>query len=109
VNPASAAPRARCIALDHDQVGGPRNARQERGGDRADMPMRVLLSRTAEPLRRQFAKAEVARIEVAMLARPDQARRNPPLGERMSNRCDFDGFRPGADHQPDFDAIQPSP
>jgi hypothetical protein len=29
--------------------------------------------------------------------------------QRMSDRCEFDGFRPGPDDQPDFSGTQPSP
>jgi hypothetical protein len=101
--------RARRVALNHKEVGRSRETRQESGRHGLDMPVRILLAGTFQRLRQIAAEPEVSGIEDRVLARKDQPRRQPALGESMGERRQLDGFRSGADDQPDIYSIQPSP
>jgi hypothetical protein len=73
------------------------------------MPVRVLLTRAIQPLDAESPKTELWRVEARMLARQDECRDDAALGERASDGRELDCFGPGADHQPDVNAIQLSP
>ena len=70
--------------------------------------VRIGLAGAAEAIVRKAMQAEIGRIE-RLLARQDERRRNTPRDERVGKRSEFDCFRPGADHQPNFSGTQPSP
>lgn len=101
--------RARGVALDDDQVGRSGKPRQQRRRHRADVAVRILLAGAFEPFGRIAIQPEVRGIERRVLARDDQPWRQPAFGEGLRERRQLDCFRPGADDQPDVDAIQPSP
>jgi len=90
-------------------MGRSREAQQECCRHRADVAVGVPLAGTFQPLGRIAVEPEVGRIERRMLSSKDQPRRPPALGEGMRERRQLDCFRPGANDQPDVDAIQPSP
>jgi len=100
---------ARRVALDDDQVRRISQQRQKRGCNRANMRVRILLSRTTELHVREPGQAELPRFKSRMLAGEDQSRRNAALGERESDGLQLDGFRPGADDQPYVRKTQRSP
>jgi hypothetical protein len=54
-------------------------------------------------------KTELLEIERRVLARDDEARSHTPGGQGASDGCKLDRFGPGADHQADGLAVQPSP
>ena len=102
------AKRARRIALDDQEVGRRAKPLEKRGGDGADVAVRVLLARATEPLGRKAGETKLVRVK-AMLPGDDERGRKPALGERVRDGRQFDRFGPGADHQPDVGGIQPSP
>ena len=63
----------------------------------------------AEVNGRKAGKPEIAHREVGMLAGHDQGRRNAASGKSACDGRHFDGFRPGADDQPDIRKTQYSP
>jgi hypothetical protein len=67
------------------------------------------LARTIEPLGRKIAYSEIRWVQRRMLPGKDQPRRQSAFGKRMRDGCQFDGFGPGADDQPNFYAVQASP
>lgn len=71
--------------------------------------MWVLFALAEEATQRKGGKPEVAQAQVRMLAREDERRRKPALGERMRDWCKLDGFGPGADDQANTRGPQPSP
>jgi|KBSSwiStaDraftv2_1062776.scaffolds.fasta_scaffold500595_3 hypothetical protein len=71
--------------------------------------MRILHAGTAEPLNRVGIEAEIARVQPWVLARQDERRLQPALGERVRDGRHLDRFRPGADDQPDVGETQYSP
>ena len=106
---AGSADRARRIALDDQQVRRIAGQRAERRLDRARVGVRILVAGTAEMHRRIAAQAVLGRVERLMLAGEDEPRLEAALGERVRDRGEFDGFRPGADDQPYVRGLQPSP
>jgi hypothetical protein len=103
------AKRARRIALDHQQVGRVCKQRRKRRGHRLDVAVRVLLAGAAERDAGKAAEPELGGIEQRMLSGEDQDRREASRGQRAGYRRELDGFRPGADDQPNVSAVQPSP
>jgi hypothetical protein len=73
------------------------------------MRVRVLLAGAVEPDRGIGVQPIVRGIERFMLPGEDQRRFEPALGERVSERGQLDGFRPGPDDQPYVREWQPSP
>jgi hypothetical protein len=73
----------------------------EHGGDGPaydpDMDVRILLSGTVEPDAGIIVETEVRRIELAMLARENDRRRQAARPERRCERRQLDGFRTGSD------------
>jgi hypothetical protein len=53
--------------------------------DLADVRVRVLLARAAEPVGRKAAEPELTRIELGMLAGQDEARRMALRGQRLGD------------------------
>jgi hypothetical protein len=72
------------------------------------MPVRILLARAAEVACAVTGQSEIAGIE-QLLPGEEKRRMEAAQVQRMSDRCEFDGFRPGPDDQPDFSGTQPSP
>jgi hypothetical protein len=73
------------------------------------MFVRIRLAATAEVYGGIASQPEIARIELGMLAGEHERRSDPTRGKRMGDGRQFDGFRPGADDQPDIDGTQYSP
>lgn len=73
------------------------------------MIVRVFFASASKPRCRIPIETEAAGIEIRMLARQDDRRGKPALGERMGDRGKLDGFRPGPDDQPNLRGTQPSP
>jgi len=71
--------------------------------------MRIGLAGTAEIDHVQTAKPEIGAGQAAMLTREDERRPDATGGQRIGDRHHFDGFRSGADDQPDVEETQPSP
>ena len=101
--------RARRIALDDEDGGSGRQPRKERGGDCADVAVRVLLSGAVQPFGGERREAEISRVQLRVLAREDQRAVKPALGQCMGQRGQLDRFGPGPDDQANVYAIQPSP
>ena len=72
------------------------------------MHVRIGLAGTAEAPLREAIEAETRRIE-PLLVGQDDGRREPAREQRVGQRGEFDGFRPGADDQPNVGRTQPSP
>jgi hypothetical protein len=83
--------------------------RKHAAGHRADVGVRILLSRAIEPDARIAAKPEFTQLQRRMLTRGDQRWFNPAPRQRLSDRRQLDGFRPGPDNQPYIRVAQPSP
>jgi hypothetical protein len=96
------------IALYHQEVRGSREQGHERRGHGANVAVRILLAAAMEAFGGKCTESEILGIESRMLAGQDQRRRQSPRGKRVGDRCQFDRFGPGADHQP-YVGIQPSP
>jgi hypothetical protein len=103
------AKRARRVALDDQQVRRRADQRRDCGGDPADMRIRIRFAGAIEPDRAILAKAMLSRIERGMLAGEDQARLQPPRGQRVGDGGKFDRFGSGADDEPNVCGTQPSP
>jgi hypothetical protein len=73
------------------------------------MEVRVLLAGAVEPGSRVGFEPEVLWPKLCMLAGEHEHRPTAAGSQRMCNRGHFDGFRPGADHQPDVGGTQYSP
>jgi len=70
--------------------------------------IRAPMSTTTAPEKHEF-QAEIARVQPWVLARQDERRLQPALGERVRDGRHLDRFRPGADDQPDVGETQYSP
>ena len=103
------AERARRVALDDQQMRSRYEQVANGRRDLADVDVRILLSGKPEIDQREPAQAEIRRLQRFMLSGDDQARPKPARGERVGDRREFDGFGPGADHQPDVGDTQTSP
>jgi hypothetical protein len=75
--------RARRVALDDEQVRPPPKPWADRGIDLADVRVRVFLARAVEPVGRQAAEPELARVKPGMLAGQDEPRRMAVRGQRL--------------------------
>jgi hypothetical protein len=100
---------ARGVALHDEKRRRRSKSGQQRRGDCPDVTVGVFLTAAAELVGGILAETEVGQVEPRMLSGDDQRRRQVAVGECVSNRCELDGFRPGADHQPQIYAVQPSP
>ena len=104
-----AAERARGVALDHQQL---RPIRAKQVGDRpahhGRMGVRVLLAGAAEAHGAPAAKAVIRRLELRVLAREDQRRRDAEPPKRLHDGSELDGFGAGADDDSNATG-QPSP
>jgi hypothetical protein len=72
------------------------------------MDVRVFLARAVERDLREVSQPEAIGVE-GLLPGEDDAWREPARGKRVGDRRQFDGFRPGANDQPDVGETQPSP
>ena len=72
------------------------------------MLVRIGPPRAAEPKLSELAEAIIGSAKL-LLAGKDQQRRVPTGLESSGDRSLFDGFRSGADHQPDVGGAQSSP
>ena len=105
----SRAQRARCVALNDQQMGWPAQVRQQRRRHLADVCVRVFLAEAIELEAAVSRQGRSRAIEPVVLAGEDQRRHDPALGERVGDWGQLDGFRPGPDDQPDIRETQPSP
>jgi hypothetical protein len=71
--------------------------------------MRILLTRTIQPLGAKSAEPEGRQVEVRVLAGVVQLRSDFSLRERVGKGCKLDRFGSRPDREPDIDAVQPSP
>jgi hypothetical protein len=71
--------------------------------------MRVFFTGTIETTGLQAGEAKGRWIEVGVLARQNEAGGETALKEGGGDGGQLDGFRPGADDQPNVRVIQPSP
>jgi hypothetical protein len=99
--------RARCVALDDDEVRSAKLWRQP-PAHVSDVSVRMRPSGAVELGVLIALESEVRRIE-RLLAGECERRRKPALRERVRNGQEFDGFRPGSDDQSDIGETQPSP
>ena len=95
--------------MDHDQVRFVGDEGPNRPGDLSDMPVRVGFSPAIEAHGVILIEAEFDRIERIVLPGQDERGGKPERGQRASEGLQFDGFRPGADDQPDIGRPQSSP
>jgi hypothetical protein len=103
------AERARRIALHDYQIRYIAQQRKQRHGYGADVSVGVLLPRTAKIDPGEFIQSELPRIQLAVLARENKRGRDAVRQQRTGDGLQLDGFRPGADDQPDIAGTQPSP
>ena len=101
--------RARGIALNDEKIWWISQQGQHRSGNGAHVRVRIRVASAVQLQATEIYQSEILWIEVRVLTRKDQRRPEPPLCERSRNRRQFDGFRPGADHQPYVGKVQPSP
>jgi hypothetical protein len=73
------------------------------------VPVRVFLARTAEVDRRISLQLEFSEVKTGVLAGEHKRRRQAAIAQRLGDRRQFDGFRPGADDQPYVRETQSSP
>ena len=73
------------------------------------MPVRVFLAGTAEMHCGICCETEFLGFKPGVLAREHERRRQAAIAQRMGDRRQFDGFRPGPDDQPYVGEMQPSP
>jgi hypothetical protein len=83
--------------------------REQRGGDRANMVVRVVLTRAAEAHGFEASKPEILEPQLRVLTSEHDRRPATASGQRMDDGCHFYCFRPGADDQPDIGETQYSP
>jgi hypothetical protein len=103
------AKRARGVALHYEEVRCRAQQQKHCSGDHAHMPVRVFVSPTPEAHRGIRLKPEFAGIESEVLAGEHERRRQAAIAQRMGDRRQLDGFRPGPDDQPYVGETQPSP
>jgi hypothetical protein len=104
------AQRARCIALDDEQVG--RIERQQPFQCRPDqirMDDRVGLTRTAKRRGGEAIQTMVAKFETRMLTGDEQNWRLAESGEGLGNRTELDGLGTRSYHERDAILAQLSP
>jgi hypothetical protein len=103
------ADRARRIALHDYEIRCIAQQRKQRHGYGVDMSVGVLLPRTAKIDPGEFMQSKLSRIQLAVLARENKRRCDAVRQQRTGDGLQLDGFRPGADDQPDIPGTQLSP
>jgi hypothetical protein len=78
--------RARCVALDDEEIGRLAKARPNRLRHAPHMRMRILRARALEPNDRKGGKPVLGRIEIGMLPGQDQHRAHAECRESSGNR-----------------------
>jgi hypothetical protein len=73
------------------------------------MSVRVLSAGAAKVHARESIEGKLARLEMRVLSGEDQRRCDAARDQRARDGLQFDGFRPGADDQPNVRGTQPSP
>jgi hypothetical protein len=74
---------ARRVALDDKQVRVGGKERKERGGDLANVVVRILFARAIEPKVAEWMKPKLMRVEPGVLAGEDKGRSNAPRSQRV--------------------------
>ena len=103
------AERAGRVPLHHKQVGPGLQQRTHAVSHLANVVVRVLFSGTIQLNEVEAAQAEIVEAERRVLTREDERRPTAKSSQRMRNRGHLDGFRSGANHQPDIGETQYSP
>ena len=101
--------RARSVALHDEEVGRRAQLRKHGGSNHPHMAVRVLFAGAAELHRRIGVEPGFGETERKVLSGEHERRRQAAIAERMGDRRQFDGFRPGPDDQPYVGEMQPSP
>jgi len=110
MNPAKAPPSALDVSpLHHQQVGPGPQQRTHAVRHLANVVVRVLFSGAIQLNELEVPQAEVVEAEPWVLTREDERRPTAKSSQRMRNRGHLDGFRSGANHQPDIGETQYSP
>ena len=73
------------------------------------MPVRVFLAGAAEMHCRICFETKFLGLETGVLPSKHKRRREAAIAQRMGDRRQFDGFRPGPDDQRYVGEMQPSP